>query len=109
MDFKIERLLEVCSDYELRQIITGCNVLLDKRESLRLKSPETLIEDIFNKGHRHKRIINTLRGAGVDKISDLKNFMRKDVLRWRNFGKLLLQDLEEEMKRHSVNFKDEIR
>jgi len=52
-----------------------------------------------------ERLRNRLSERDINKLSDLRNFTKTDLLKGRYFGKEALNELEEITTKYNVNFK----
>ena len=52
-----------------------------------------------------QRLRNRLSGRGINRMRDLRNFTKTDLLKGRYFGKEALKELEEITTKYNVNFK----
>ena len=50
------------------------------------------------------RALNCLKAADVDTLGDLVSYSKNDLLKFRNFGKKSLAELEELVKSKNLNF-----
>lgn len=50
------------------------------------------------------RALNCLKAADVDTLGQLVSFHRNDLLKFRNFGKKSLTELDETLEKHSLSF-----
>jgi DNA-directed RNA polymerase subunit alpha len=54
------------------------------------------------------RALNCLKSADVDTLGDLVQFNKADLLKFRNFGKKSLVELEELLERENLSFGTDI-
>ena len=50
------------------------------------------------------RTKNILKNAGIETLQDLTNYTRSDLIKFRNFGKRSIMELEELMLSNNLNF-----
>ena len=62
-------------------------------------------EDLIEHINMSIRIRNCLSERGINRMRDLRNFTKTDLLKGRNFGKEALNELEEITTKYNVNFK----
>ncbi len=50
------------------------------------------------------RALNCLKAAGVNTLGDLVQYQKEDLLKFRNFGKKSLAEIEELLEKHNLDF-----
>ena len=50
------------------------------------------------------RALNCLKAAEVDTLGDLVKYQKADLLKFRNFGKKSLTELDDLLERHGLSF-----
>ena len=70
--------------------------------------PKCVIEDdSIEHVNMSKRLHNRLSGRGINRLRNLRNFTKADLLKGRNFGEEALNELEGIMIKYNVCFKEE--
>ncbi len=64
----------------------------------------TLLKTKLSEEDLSVRALNCLKAAEVETIGDLVRLQRSDLLKFRNFGKKSLSELDDMLKAHSLNF-----
>ena len=62
-------------------------------------------DDLIEHIDMSKRLHNRLSGRGINRMRDLRNFTKTDLLKGRYFGMEALNELEEITTKYNVNFK----
>jgi len=70
--------------------------------------PEFMLkDDLIEHVSMSKRLHNCLSQRGINRLRDLRNFTKTDLLKGRNFGKETLNELEKIMIKYNICFKED--